>query len=276
MNRIRLGILSFVCVAFGLLCGCSRQPDDVLDEEEMARLLADIHIGESVVEANSSQFTDDSVKRAFRQSIYARHGLTTEQVETSLAWYGYNMEKYVEVYDRVIEILNEDLTAAQERLGSAAPASADNGLGLSLEGDSVDVWTDVRFRPFTASMPNQISFVLRSEPNWETGDIYTFRSKLSGNSQIGKLTVAVDYSDGTMETYSSKMIGDGWHEARFGLDTLRQAREIIGSFQYDAAGDEIAFIDSISLTRTRSNTGLTSGRDGMVSFGNKRHSSKVD
>lgn len=276
MNKIRLGILSILCVAVGILCACSRQPDDVLDKEEMASLLADIHMGESIVESNSSAFPNDSVKRAFRQSIYARHGLTSEQVETSLAWYGYNMEKYVEVYDRVIELLNEDLTAAQGRLGSAAPASDENGFGLSLEGDSVDVWTDVRFRPFTKSMPNHISFLLRNEPNWENGDIYTFRSKLSGNSQIAKLIVAIDYSDGTIETFSSRMIGDGWHEARFAVDSLRNAREIMGTFRYDAAPDEVAFIDSISLTRTRINSGFTSGREGVSSLNPKRHSSRID
>ncbi len=278
MNSWRQVIL-FFCAAFAVaVWSCSSTPDGVLDEDDMAALLVDVHKAEGVVESNPSSFPTDSAKRAFRQAIYARHGLTTEQVDKSLRWYGYNMEKYVEVYDLVLEKLDEDMRLAQERAGaSGAAATGLNGGSLALEGDSVDVWVGLRFRPFTQSLEsNVIPFLLKFDRNWEQGDIYTLRSKMQGNSHEGQLIVGIDYSDGSSEVYSSRLIGDGWHEAKFALDSIRTAREIYGAIQYNASDGEIAFIDSISLTRTRWKPGVTVGREGVTRIKPKRHSNAID
>lgn len=279
MNSWRL-VISFFCAVFAItLCSCSRTPDGVLDEEDMAELLVDVHKGEGVVESNPSAFPTDSAKRAFRQAIYARHGLTTEQVDKSLRWYGYNMEKYVDVYDLVLEKLDEDMRLAQERAGASGTAATGlNGTGsLALEGDSVDVWIGLRFRPFAQSLEsNVIPFLLKFDQNWEQGDIYTFRSKMQGNSREGRLIVGIDYTDGSSDTYSSRLIGDGWHETKFALDSTRTAREIYGALQYDASAGEVAFVDSISLTRTRWKQGVAIGREGVTSIKPKRHSNIID
>lgn len=275
MNRF-VDISLILAVAFAIVCSCSGVPDGVLDKEEMARLVADIHIGEGVVESNPSAFPNDSTKRALRQSIYARHGLTSDQADASFRWYGYNMEKYVEVYDRALEMLDEDMQFAQEQLGSSSPGAATTGY-LALEGDSVDVWNDIRFRPFSPTLPsNLISFNLKSDPNWEKGDIYTFRSKMQGNSRTARLIVGINYADGTFDAYSRNVIGDGWHELRFALDSVKNAREVYGAFHYEAPEGEVAYIDSISLTRTRWRPGSTAGRDGVSRMHVKRHSGAVD
>ena len=52
------------CCAF---VGCTKVPDDVLEKEKMAALLADIHTGEAVVDANSSMFPGNQT--AFNKSI---------------------------------------------------------------------------------------------------------------------------------------------------------------------------------------------------------------
>lgn len=259
------------------MVACKGVPDGVIEQERMARLLADIHIGEGVIESNPSAFPTDSAKRAFRQAIYARNGFTTAEVDSSLRWYGYNMDKYIEVYDRVIEILNADLAAVEQRAGSTAAASLRAGGSVAMEGDSVDVWYDVRFRPFSRNLPADIiPFVLRSEPNWERGDAYTFRSKLSGNSRQARFVVAVDYDDGTVETTSSNLIGDGWHEVKFAVDSARNAREIYGSLQYVGAKGEVAFIDSISLVRTRWKPDKAPLRQVMKPLQGKKTSNRFD
>ena len=75
--------------------GCNSTPDYVISQEKMAQLLVDIHIGESVVDANMQEYELDSVKKALKQSIYIKHGVTSEQVDTSFIWYGENIEKYI-------------------------------------------------------------------------------------------------------------------------------------------------------------------------------------
>lgn len=275
MKRFSLIILSCLTVAW--LWSCSSTPDGILPKEEMAQMMADIHIGESVVEANQGSFRTDSAKRAFRQAIYQRHGLTTEQAEESLRWYGYNMEKYMEVYDRVLEILDQRMRDAELLAGTSAQASNPVDQSLSLEGDSVDVWSGVRFRPFASTLSsNMTPFHFLHDPFWEKGDVYYLRSKMIGNSMPVQLTVAIDYDDGSKEVFSNRMIGDGWHEVSFGLDSLKSARQIYGALSYNAPVGETAFIDSISFTRTRWMPGRPSPRGDINPLRSKRHSSSVD
>lgn len=274
MRKLRTILLLLLPLTVAL--GCNRVPDGVLPKEEMAGLMADIFIGESVVEANSGTY-NDSLKRALRQSIYARHGVSSADVDSSLRWYGYNMEQLIEVYERTIEILDERTEAVHQRAGDAAQTLIADGSSVALEGDSVDVWNDIRFRPFSSRLPsNLMPFLLKSDPNWEKGDIYTLRIKTIGNIRPVRFTAAVEYYDGTKETYTGTMPVDGWHELRFALDTLKSAREVYGAISYPSLPGETVFIDSISLTRTRHLAGSTSGRDQMFTLPTKRRSYRFD
>lgn len=274
--RNRFHILVVLAAVLLAAVACSRVPDGVLPKEKMASLLADIHIGESVVESNGSKFPDDSLKRAFRQSIFARHGVTSEEVDSSLRWYGYNMEKYVEVYDRVLEILDERLVAAQENASSTGQSQL-TGTAMSLEGDSVDVWYELRFRPFAYNLPSdRIRFFYPSDLNWEKGDVYTFRSKITGTGSPAEFIVGVEYIDGSTEHFTQLLHGDGWHEIRFALDSARNAREFFGELRYPSRGSEIAFVDSIQLIRTRWNPSKRPARDVMKSMKIKRRTSRFD
>ena len=74
---------------------CDSTPDHVIPPEKMARLLADIHIGESVIDANRNQYANDSLKKELKQSVFCKHNVTAQQVDTSFVWYGHNIEKYI-------------------------------------------------------------------------------------------------------------------------------------------------------------------------------------
>lgn len=249
---IKMNKLLCILGASALLClaACSQRPKGVLDREEMAQLLADIHIGESVVENNFRHYNTDSARSVLRQSIYAKHGVTTQQVDSSLMWYGRNMDQYIEVYDRVTEILNNRILAAQEQAGSS---TADlSGQIFSFEGDSVDVWSDIRYRRFATNMPsNFIYFSLPSDRNWEKGDAYELRSKFIGGKGMAEAVITAEYHDGTREYVSTRMGGEGWNSLKLVLDSTRTPFNIAGHIYYEPRPGEAAFIDSISLTRTR-------------------------
>lgn len=255
-----------------LLAACSGRPSGVLGKEDMAQLLADIHIGESAIAANSRQFPTDSAKRAFLQSIYMKHGVTREEVDSSMSWYGYNMDKYMEVYDRTVEILEERLEKAQDLAGSSAEGLTE--VSTELEGDSVDVWPGIRTRRFATTMPNEIiTFSLNSDRNWEKGDVYTLRTKIIDNHAPLYYSIAVDYSDGQREYISRTLNGDGWHDMQFVLDSARTAQRVYGAISYQPRQGETVFIDSISLMRTRWGGHYRDGRQMVKPFANRTQSS---
>lgn len=265
MNKL-LGILG----AAILLCltGCSQRPKGVLNREDMAQLLADIHIGESVVENNFRHYGTDSARSVLRQSIYAKHGVTAEQVDSSLMWYGRNMDQYIEVYDRVTEILNNKIVAAQGQAGSST--SDLSGQTFSFEGDSVDVWSDIRYRRLGMNMPsNYIYFSLPSDRNWEKGDAYELRSKLLGGKGMAEAVITAEYHDGTREYVSTRMGGEGWNSLKIVLDSARMPFNVAGYIYYEPKAGETAFIDSISLTRTRWGAHQREARSRVKSFKKK-------
>lgn len=248
---------------------CTGVPESVIQPHEMAELLADIHTGEAVVETNSASFHTDSAKYRLKLAIFERHGVTPEMVDSSLRWYGYHMDKYVEVYDEVAGILEERLLLAEDRAGDAAQVPEHS---MAMEGDSVDVWMGIRSRRFSTEMPSQImTFNLTSDPNWERGDIYTFRGKMLQNDTRAMLALAMDYSDGTVEYVTKPLIGDGWHEVRIAADSTKMLREVYGSFAYVPTPGHVTFVDSISLTRTRWKPDKVWVREDMQKLSPKRY-----
>lgn len=245
MKLYRLVLIGAVCA---LLVGCSSRPSVVLDKEKMARLLVDIHKAEVVAETNTRVY-NDSLKRVLRQSVYAKYGVTQDQVDTSLSWYGYNIKQYMEVYDRSIEILEKDLEKARETAGTTTGTS---NVNVTFDGDSVDVWTAERMRRFSVDMPsNIISFNMTRDQYWEKGDAYTLRPKMVGMNGPLEVVMVVEYRDGSYDYVTRNLNGEGWQSLTLLTDSVKEARSVFGTIGYKPRIGETVFVDSITLFRSR-------------------------
>lgn len=265
---------SFLIIAIATLTvACSGIPDGVLPKRDMARLMADIHTAECVIEANPSQYATDSSKRILRQSIYLKHGVTSEQVDSSLSWYGYHLDKYMEVYDLTVDMLEQRLADAREKGGSAITTTSE--LASAIDGDSVDVWPSIRSRRFSVGMPSQIiTFALPADRYWEQGDVYTLQAKmLDAASGSLRFTLAVEYSDGSIDYLSRSMQGDGFHSLRVPTDSAKTAHRVYGTVSFSTPARQVAYIDSITLVRTRMYAGQE--RNGVKSFENRTQSNRT-
>ncbi len=228
-----------------MLIGCSSRPSYVIKPEKMARLLVDIHIGESMVDINRSNFATDSMKKVVEQSILMKHGVTQEQVDTSFVWYGHNIEEYIKVYDRVIEILEDEI----EKTGSTM---AMNVQPSSIAGDSIDIWQDANQMTITSKSPMQfITFAFENDENWEKGDIYKWRVKAINNRAPLTWGIAADYADGSTDYLSSNTVNEGWNDISIITDSTKNASRIYGYINVNPADNDYIYFDSISLVRTR-------------------------
>lgn len=258
-------LIAVICIG---VSACSRRPSVVLPPDKMARVIADLHIAESVVEQERRSYSNDSLKKALKQSVLMRNKVTTEQLDTSLSWYGYNLEKYIEVYDKVIVLLEEDITRAQNAAGSKNEATSSQR--FLVEGDSVDVWPDIRSRRFASTMPTDlIAFALTVDQNWEKGDIYELSARMTGASGPVELTLVSEYHDGIKDYNTTRKTGDGWHKVTLALDPERTASSIYGTLRYIAPTGEVALMDSISLVRSRKSQKSNSLRNRQQSLSNK-------
>lgn len=228
------------------LTSCSKVPRSVIQPEEMARLMADVHTAEGVIDMNHRRFHSDSSRQVLRQSVYMRHGVTAEQVDSSLAWYGRNITYYMDVYDRTIEILDHRLIESGNRLAAAA--------ALSIAGDSVDVWPGARLLRINDRLPSKLfTFSYDADQNWEPGDSYTWRAKFFNSTELNRWGIVAEYTNGTLEYQAGNVNGDGWHEMVFVTDSTLTAKRIYGFLSAANKPGLETVLDSVEMIRKRLN-----------------------
>lgn len=247
-------------IALGLLVGaCSKVPGGVIPPDRMAELLADFHIGEAVVDMNRGEFYNDSLRQLYKQSVYARHGVTPEEVDSSFAWYGRHMSEYMEVYDKTIEILDHRLIETGNRIAAEA--------ALSIAGDSVDVWPNARFITFNELMPSRMAtFSFSNDENWERGDSYTWRAKFFNNTENLCFTIVAEYTDGTVEIATKNFSADGWNEIVFNTDSTLTANRIFGFIDGVSRPGTSLRTDSMEMIRKRVNHDVAPNRYNIRTF----------
>ena len=249
-----------------LIVSCNKTPDYVISEDKMARLMADLYIGDAVVESEHRTYANDSLRKVLQQSIYAKHGVTQELVDTSLYWYGHNIQAYMDMCTKTEEILQKRIEEAERAGGKAESAPRQ----MSLDGDSVDIWSGIKMRRNTANIPSDfISFNVSSDKNWDRGDRYTLSVKGVNMHNAVTLNMAVDYNDGTTEYRWYNGPADGMSRLLLVLDSAKVASTVYGAIHYAASPGEISYLDSISLVRTRGRNDNVRARDGQMVVRNR-------
>lgn len=241
--------------------GCRKTPDHVIPEGKMAEIMADINIGNAIVEDERGHYSTDSSKMVLMQSIYARHGVTAADVDTSLVWYGHNIETYIKVCEAAEEILTKRIESAEMTAGKTAGAP----LPMNLDGDSVNLWAGVPTRRITGHEASDFqTFSLFTDKNWDRGDRYTLSAK--GINTRGEVTmfIAADYNDGTTEYATLRRPAEDMQRLTFVMDSAKVASRIYGSLHYSGSEGEVAYLDSISLVRTRGRNDNVAARKGQL------------
>lgn len=245
MRTHRGGILTiFITAILVVMMACRKVPSEIIQPEEMSQYLADIYVGESVVDMNYSEYSDDSTRQALKQAILTRHNLTQQQVDTSMMWYGAHIDRYIKVYERTEAIL-------EERLNNSTALGTETS-SATVAGDSVNVWSGASgFAIGKYSPTSVVSFELERDHNWEKGDCYIWRARFANNRSSIRWQLCADYVDGTTEVLTGQFTGDGTRNLTFVEDTSKTTRRVYGSIIF---GDNLSgnvYIDSIQLIRNR-------------------------
>lgn len=244
--RLRFLVAAFVTIA---VTSCNGVPDYVVQPDEMAELLADLHVAECAVENNYQYYSSDSSRMALKQAILAKHGVTSEQYDTTMVWYGAHLDKYMDIYDHTEEIL-------QERLEKSAAVAA-TAASLNVSGDSVDIWSQgSRYAIDQKSVTNILTFTVKSDRNSKSGDSYTWRMKISNNFGGSTVGIVAAYNDGTSETLTQSLGMDGWNSITFFTDSTRTLKDVRGYLEIHPRANTPVLLDSIQLVRNRLNRNM--------------------
>lgn len=240
MRKLFYILILFVCVS---ITGCHKSSSPILNPNEMASLLADIHKSESVMDINRSDYRNDTSKLAIREAVFRRHNVTQEIFDTSMNWYAHNMDEYMKVYDKVIENLQQQI----DKTDAIAAR-----IQIVATGDSADIWAlSKRYVVNSFSPEKSFDFELLPDENWEKGDNYTLNFKvLNALSPISAIIIA-EYADGQIEWTENNYKDNGNVSINLMSDSTRTLSKVYGNISLEPQDQETIFLDSISLFRTR-------------------------
>ncbi len=228
---------------------CSKTPDYVINEDDMASLVADIHEADAIVTIERESYRTDSQKTALRDAVFARHGITEEQFDTSLVWYGHNLDIYSEVYEEAIKIL-------ENRQKDIIAEAKEAGEKMTLSGDSVNIWPSSQHAIFDRKRNGndiQLSFSINADDNSHAGDRYEWRFIVYNASSNGNALIGVDYADGSSEYHTQQIRPDETAKLILQSDSTLNVSRIYGYMVYDMEKEDAVFADSIMLYRSRLN-----------------------
>lgn len=232
-----------------IVSGCSKTPNGVLRKSDMADLLVDVYKGEAFIEASSGSYASDSMRKLVKQSVLLAHGVTQQQFDSSLMWYGKHIEDYVEVYKDVESKLSkeEDYVMAEARR---------EGMATMAAGDSVDLWDDGAIRFISHGMSDStMSFEFVPNSDFMKGDAYQWQFRMLSDDAPLDIFIGADYDDGSMAYLETDFKTKGWNRIRFQTDSTRNLSRIYGIAKLkDGTSENVALLDSVQLVRTRVNS----------------------
>lgn len=233
------------CTIFGaalgllLFTGCGRRPNMVMDDDRTAELLADFHIAEAYSSlqgnggaANMSVTGRDSMNKVLRQSVMLKHGVNEAEFDSTLSWYGYNLDKYEEMYELVLE----KIAAKQQEYMKSARNDESAGAGLwpyshTLRIDGQPDATSTLTFTVNGAVPKGGKLV------WEC-------KTLNANAPVD-VFLAAEYPDGSVGYVNRSLIGDGKQMLSLQTDSSQSVKRVYGYLRSRQSG--VLLLDSVKL-----------------------------
>lgn len=256
-----------------IFAGCHSRPDYVLDDRQMEDLLVDIYKSEAIIDMNRTNYNNDSIKAVIKQSVFLKHGVTQEEYDSTLVWYGHNITQYIKVYENVIARLEDE----EYNLKNASSGDSRRTVkkvsrkNYPSTGDSADIWDDEQIMIFMPQFDNNIlRFDYQSRMDDKDGDRYDFVFRVRNSREPVKVYLGVDYPDGTTSYMYRGSANEGENHLIVQSDSTKHIRRVYGYITTNPSVNEAVFVDSIMLLRTRLDSTNYSTFNGQKWIGPKR------
>lgn len=228
--------LSILLLAVLAATGCSKRPKGILSEDKMVQVMADIQIAEAFDRnGDSDPYLQGESRELLGRGVLMQHGVSQEQMDSTLAWYGRNMDEYAKLYKKI----DAELNKRQVKYARAAGESEKAGI-------SADLWPYGRH--FVIDEKSVSDGIVADIPvsELQPGDKITWKMAVEGAS-ARTITLGVDYENGTSEVYKTTDRSlDKWVEASLQTDTTLVANRIFAIANFDRMSQRI-LIDSVQL-----------------------------
>ena len=228
-SRIHIWLITLV-----LLMSCSKVPDEILSEKEMQRVMTDMLMAESLIGIDYNTYKNDTIKAALYASVFKKHGIDKAMYDSSLVWYGKNLDIYMKVYERVLADVNKQIVALGDVQVDATPASN----------------RDSTFSPKAAF--NGQTFDIHPSINFPSGSRFVFGMRFWGLTKGQKTLVRLAAEQGdTTIVIDRTFEKDGYHEIALSSVSTKRVKRVYGYIRLNSADSAYykVYVDSLSLMR---------------------------
>lgn len=236
LNKTSVIILLNTISFLFLLLSCGNRPKEVLSEKEMIDLMADMQIAEAYASSNNSRDNDKRLEMG--KAVLAKHGVTQEQLDTTLAWYGRNLDEYSALFEKVDkQILKRRKKYTNQGAETETDESKDN------------LWPYGRHIMISESSNSNGLVISLPGGSLEKGDRLTLSMHIA-NSAPMRGVLGVEYLDGTSEAYiASQSNSKTKYEISLQTDTSKTVKRIYGTLTPRESKALPVFLDSIKMLR---------------------------
>ncbi len=220
-------------ILLGIGGACTRQKG-IIPEKELIKTLADLETARAwqrVSGPGIPRMSGDSVSLA----VLKNNGITPEELDSTLSWYGRNVDDYQILYAKVERELDRRLNEV----------SKSQPLEITSEGVK-DLWNFPRFSRITSEdlMPG-LSFNI-DNPDIEPGEIIEWKLRpVSGNNL--EIVLGGEYDGGQYFYNNSTIYARNTTSVKLYTDSTRRLLRLYGTIEPRGNSSETVLIDSLAL-----------------------------
>lgn len=245
----KLLYLVLAILSLSVVVSCIDRPDIVLDEEQMIDLLVDVHRAEGLLEMQQQQGVGhgedlDTYQKEVIAAVLQKHGVSRARYDSTLMWYAQHLKLLTRVYGHVEERLQEE----HEMWSLQITESRD--FGISMTGDSVDLWTLRRHLILDRHRHSDILFwEIPSDSNFVDGDTLSWRFCVSQLLPGQKVLASIALTRKELTEEQLRQMGKRPQSEPLGNPIGFNARTITGNGGYilKAKADSLQPIGSVIL-----------------------------
>lgn len=168
MKRRTIQIAGWLLGA-SLLVGCGKQiPKDIIQPEQMEQVLYDYHL--SLAMGSNLSYEENYQKQAYKDYVFAKHGITSAEFDSSMVWYTRHTEELANLYRKLGDRFRTEKKQMQVLL-----ALRENRSVISAPGDTVDIWYNRKvYWLKDAPLAHRIMFEIPADSNFHPKDRFVW------------------------------------------------------------------------------------------------------
>lgn len=230
-----------------LFSACSHTPEGVLSEKKMRDVLVDMQMAETIINEDPYTYSSFEKKNALFQSVFQKHRLTQAEYDSSLMWYGRNIDIYMRVYDMAMEEVDERI----KDLGDVKAEAFD-----AFDADSIDLWVDKKYYVFSSkAVSNLLVFDLNPSEPYPADSRFVWEMQLWGlamdKNQLLEVNLRAEQMDTTLME-KTEISHDGFHRLTLHGLSDRPINRVYGYIRMKSSlPHHKIYIDCLQLTKYR-------------------------